>query len=644
MTLAAAVPFVPAAFQFVQRGIPDYLFTGDGATLELRVLHAAHGAQFLGPYSRFFWSHPGPTFFYLALPLYEAFHERGPALNLFMFLVNLVLAIALVLTARRLRGDAFAWLVAALLAIFELVALPFLQTSEWNPVAPILPLVLMSFLTARLALGGTAVLPVFALLASAIVQTHVAYVPEVAALSGVALAASLWRLSATRHLRLTLQRRDWLILASTAGVLIVCWMLPLYESATNRPGNLRQLVAFFTMPHAPEHSWKVVFTTVVEQLGVMPVAFARTLHIPVATSVPAVSGLAVLVEVAVLMGALAAAAVQHDATLGVFAAMTLVEIVAAVASVREIRGEVLSYLVLWVAVPGFMTAATTAAWLTRGAERGRGLAVVAAGALIALTFVRPEPFAPVMRDPDPAAEQLARDVARYIMAEHVDHPIVRIGSSDAWPTAAAVILHLRKQRIMIHVEPAWLFMFGQPFVPDGSPHPVLIVGDRSFDEEARRQPQLTRVAEAGGVSVYFEPAGFLGSHRLEPPILRSASGVERDPHIAVDGVIPADGTAWDSAASVVLTSVSSAIVVGVPRHEVAGLFVSVDGNDLYTVRCLGGPDRTWSLGARHAQEAAVGMRTWMMFDATLSECDAVEVKPASGDGLYSIGEIGFLRR
>jgi hypothetical protein len=132
LIIGAVAPFVPAAAEFLRRGVPDYLFTGDAATLELRTLHAAHGAQLLGPYSRFHWNHPGPMFFYLALPVYEAFHEHGPALNLFMLLVNAIVAVGIVLVARRLRGDPFAWLVAALLAILELVAMPFVQTGEWT--------------------------------------------------------------------------------------------------------------------------------------------------------------------------------------------------------------------------------------------------------------------------------------------------------------------------------------------------------------------------------------------------------------------------------------------------------------------------------------------------------------------------------
>src|SRR5437660_7329778 len=55
LRMAALVPFIPEAWQFFQRGVPDLLFTGDGAALELGTLHAARGVQFLGPYSRFGW-------------------------------------------------------------------------------------------------------------------------------------------------------------------------------------------------------------------------------------------------------------------------------------------------------------------------------------------------------------------------------------------------------------------------------------------------------------------------------------------------------------------------------------------------------------------------------------------------------------
>src|ERR1700704_6557105 len=161
LCVAALVPFVPEVWQFIQRGVPDLLLTGDGAALELGTLRAARGVQLLGPYSRFGWSHPGPAYFYLALPFYESFGQRGPALNVFALVVDGAAAVAIVLTARRLRGGLFALAVAALLAVYSLVGLPFLLANEWNPILPILPLALLTFLAAHLAGGHTRVLPAF---------------------------------------------------------------------------------------------------------------------------------------------------------------------------------------------------------------------------------------------------------------------------------------------------------------------------------------------------------------------------------------------------------------------------------------------------------------------------------------------------
>jgi hypothetical protein len=204
LVAAAMLPFMPGAWEFVERGVPDVLFTGDGAALELRVLHAARGVQLLGPYSQFGWSHPGPAFFYLALPIYEVFGERGPALNLFAFAANCAVAVALVLTVRRRYGFPIALSVAALLAVYTLVGAPFLPANEWNPILPILPLALLSFLAVRIALGETALLPVAAFLASAVVQTHVAYGGPVAALAAVAFIAVQTRNSDLRRGRVAL--------------------------------------------------------------------------------------------------------------------------------------------------------------------------------------------------------------------------------------------------------------------------------------------------------------------------------------------------------------------------------------------------------------------------------------------------------
>jgi hypothetical protein len=501
---AAVVPFVPAAAEFARRGVPDYLYTGDAATLELRTLYAAHARQLLGPYSPFQWSHPGPAFFYLALPVYELFHQRGPALNLFMLLVNAIAAIAIVLLARRLRGDSFAWLVAALLAVVELVAMPFLQTAEWNPVAPIFPLILLSFLAAALACGAIAVLPAFAFVASAIVQTYIGYWPEVAALCGVVAAVGVWRLASRGEVRFQPQPKDWRIAATTAAVVAFAWSLPLYESATRRPGNLRLLLDFFSAPHPAEHSWAVVFTTVCDGFSVVPAGIAQSWRIAFAPPGPMVADAIALGELALVAGALAAAWRRGDRALGAFAAIALAEMAAAVVAIRTTRGNLLPNLVLWLAVPGLMAVVTGMAWLARPQGRMRTVTVAAGVFALVLALLAPVPRDPVFHDRAIAIEQLARDVEEAVAAHHVVRPVVRVASDHVWPTAAAIVLHLYKRQVPFFVDRTWGFMFGSRLAEDGQPHPSLLIGDGAFADRASEQPTLIPLAHSSDVFVFLD--------------------------------------------------------------------------------------------------------------------------------------------
>ena len=493
LCMAALVPFIPAAWQFLQRGVPDLLFTGDGAALELGTLHAARGVQLLGPYSRFGWSHPGPAYFYLALPIYEAFGQRGPALNLFAVAANAAAAIAIVLAARSLRGAPFALAVAALLAVYELVGMPFLLANEWNPIIPILPLVLLCFLAVQLALGRTTVLPGFAFVASVIVQTHVAYGPDV-----VALSAGAWY--ARRRLARDV-RVETSIRLATAAVLAVCWILPSYEAITDHPGNLQQLVAFFAPRHLSEHPWGVAVTTVFDQLSVLPIALARTMHVTIPPSWPVVLALAV----ALVWGVL-----RRDAGLAGLAATVLVQIGVAILTVRAIRGDIEFYLVAWISCLGFLSAVVMAAWLvpmlqrSLGATRARAAVVLGSAVLLALAVSGPVPRGPVFRAPDLDAEGLARAVEAYLGSTSGRQPTIRIATDDSWPTAVAVVLYLYKHGIPISVETPWIPVVGKPFTAPAGQHPGLLFGNRAFDGNARTRGELTFVAAAGDVYVYYE--------------------------------------------------------------------------------------------------------------------------------------------
>jgi 4-amino-4-deoxy-L-arabinose transferase-like glycosyltransferase len=199
---AAVAPWIPDILAFIREGVPDPVYAGDAAALEFGVFHALHGDQLLGPYSRFGWSHPGPAMFYLAAPFYAAFGQHSAALRLFAFVVNMVSALAIVHSVRLLNGRLAGLIAAAFIAVFTTVARPFLPTNVWNPILPMLPLALTFCLAARIARGEARLLPIFAVLASAAVQTHVAYGP---AILGLWVSAMILR-------RGTVSRTRWLTL------------------------------------------------------------------------------------------------------------------------------------------------------------------------------------------------------------------------------------------------------------------------------------------------------------------------------------------------------------------------------------------------------------------------------------------------
>jgi hypothetical protein len=496
---AALAAFVPASLQFLRQGLPNAVFTGDGAALELGTLHASRGAQFVGPYSRFGWSHPGPMFFYLAAPLYAASGFKGPALNLFALVANAAVAVALVLAARQLRGPAFAFVVAALLAVYVLVSVPHLPTNEWNPVFPILPLALLSFTAVRLGLGHLAWLPPFVFVASLVVQTHIAFVPEVAAIAAVAVLG-MRRLGLRPQIADSHRRRT---LVLTAAVALLCWTLPLYEAATEQGGNLWRLLAFWEPKHMAQQSWTLACTSVFNGMAAMPLAIARALRLPDWPSgTPAVSMIAAGQLIALAAGFVAARRRRDDA-LTLLTAVVLAQIGAAVLAVRAIRGEVHDYLVIWTSVLGFLALAAIAASLVPLLQRAvRGplatAAVIAASLLlIAAAIAEPVPRGPVFRASDPVAERLAREVEAYVRASHSQHPLVRIASRDTWPTAAGVVVHLWKRGIPVAVENDWLFMMGRPLAPRGREDLMFAFADR---EDARTGLEL--IAAAGGVYVY----------------------------------------------------------------------------------------------------------------------------------------------
>ncbi len=528
LILAVLIVFAPAILQFVGRGVPENLFTGDAAVLELRTLQASHGRQLLGPYSRFLWSHPGPAFFYLALPIYEAFHRHGPALNLFALLVNLAASVGLALGAWRLRGLGFALVAVTLLAVYVGVAAPFQLSAEWNPMTPILPLGFLSFLAARIGLGVLAGLPLAAFVASAMVQTHVGFAPVVFTLAVMATILNLraWSTTARRPTRLgadgaraPIGRRYAVgIATATAAVLLAMWILPLVENATRAPGNLQQLWTFFTAPHRPDRSWPMAVAVVSSELVRIVLAVPGTFGIHLVPSAGAVLALA-LAELGGVVAVLVVAVIREDEPTIALASIALAEIADAVAAVHAIRGEMHPYLVCWVSVIGLVAATVLAGGLLAlrrwafsrwaaparlGPDLALALTIFAGVAIFGLGVRAEARGVDVFGPADQDAERFAEEIRSYLVAHGVDRPCLTIASHDVWPTAAAVVLYLEKRRVPIVVERDWLFMMGDQLEARSPPAHRLLLGEGEYCPAARGRPELHWISTVAGACAFVD--------------------------------------------------------------------------------------------------------------------------------------------
>jgi len=515
-------PFVPAFVGFLRAGIPDLLFSGDAAALELGTLHAAKSVQYLGPYSRYGWNHPGPLFFYLAMPLYESLGQRGPALNLFALISNLVASIALVFTALRLRGPALALSLAGLLAVFDLIGAPYLLTDEWNPIWPMLWFALFTLLAARLSVRSVrlqpdplrlqpdpvplqpdpvrTILPAMAFVGSLIVQTHVGYALEVLAIAAFAVV---------RGGVLRRARDAKGSLATAAAILVVCWSLPLLEALTTSPGNLQRLATFFvpTPRHLAQQPWPIAFATVAGQLATAPWALFEAITQrdlpPPGTSIAALLAVA---EVLAVSFALHRARRRGDDALRRLCEIVLIQVIAAVISVRGIRGEVAFYLVAWSAVIGLVALAVTMTAVIAEADRSRRGSMViptlAALAVTGLALLAPIARAPAFTPPDPEADAITLAVADFVRGHPEDVPVVSMVSNDRWPFAVSAVLHLHKRGIPLWVDRDWLHLVGWQFAAPPGPHGRLLFGDDAFAARARESGWVP-VATGPDVSVFY---------------------------------------------------------------------------------------------------------------------------------------------
>lgn len=502
---------------------------GDGAVVELMVRRAARFEQYLGPYSRFGWSHPGPAWFYALAPFESLFGTRG--LFLGSWALNMAAAACTVWAVRRRAGEWAARWAVVVLAVAMLCVPSFDLWNPWNPSALALPIVTMAVLTAATWQGSRLSFAGAVLAGSFLVQTHVGMVPLVAATMCVAVAGLVGGrapANAVAHDRgpssPRWRRALWWTAAFAAVVLV--WIPPVSEQALSEgdTGNVSRLAAFAADPvgrtaaDSGHPTAQQAFVAVTRQIGSFPLG--RDLWPGESLNRAPLDAGRLVAAVAWLL--LAAAVITFGWGRNRFAvalaAWTVVMYPVAFLSAMNISGPVFQYLLWWTAalpVPAVIgagalvaTTATESARARRTADgpdpiARRAATAVVCVALLAATAVPlvsltsavratdPQPFAP-----EPAGDQTA-DILEARYAGFLPDGVLVVPWAKAHPIGSSLVIALDRRGIAASVPVEELYQFGERSRPTRDERIAVVIADPGDDPRGAIGPTAEQIARVG---------------------------------------------------------------------------------------------------------------------------------------------------
>lgn len=277
------IPFLVVIVRLLLASDHNITLNSDLALLDLHTRDALRWQQLLGPFDRFGWSHPGPTYYYLLTIPYRVLGSGPKALFVGAALINALAAAATVWVVRRRGGPVHALWAAACLGVLAFQLSPGgvanttqsegplgIVLSPWNPCIVVFPLVLFVVLCAAAPNRSPLSLVGALLVGSFVVQTNIStaviviVVFAVAAVATVVLGVHRRRVEGAagglgvesagavgeigRRWWAPVHRRGvaWGIVGTAA--LAAMWVPPLIQQVQDQPGNLTAIYRFFTTP------------------------------------------------------------------------------------------------------------------------------------------------------------------------------------------------------------------------------------------------------------------------------------------------------------------------------------------------------------------------------------------------------------
>jgi len=574
---ALATPFVLFFAALAYRALVlDWQPVQDFALFELRIgdVGTSH-RPVVGPYSRFGWSHPGPLLFYVLAVPHLLFGGRPESMLAGAALVNGLAIVGVLMVAARRGGP---WMVvgAGLICAVLMRALGAdLLMSPWNPWITIVPTVLVLVLAWSIARRDWPVLPLVIVVASFLVQTHVAY----GLIVGATIASALTFALVVKPPKTSRPSRRVLLISTV--VLALVWAPVLVDqiagshnttaivrhfakAQSDQPG-LATALGVAAAEMTPNGPWVTGPEQVVPFSGVTPTEPIRVVAVPLA-------GLVIGLVVALKRR-------DHDGVALIVVAGA--GLVASVVSIARISGQVWPYLVrftwavaavVWLAVaraivPALVSLvrngyradradrAAGARTTTRPAALGRAASMAPAGLAAMAVLVLAIGMQPLDAQPPDPGESAAvaamvtavesatvGKVDGVVLVRPADTDIL-FPAPDSRGAAAGLVAHLRANGVDARVVAEdWRFdggnagaqLFGEWRLDDGGPvaGTITIVDARKID---------SYVPAAGSVELYRvdNPAEVAEMRQIEADLVRAfteAGHPEAIPVIADEGV------------------------------------------------------------------------------------------------------------
>ena len=470
MGLAVSPVIMPASR--IIAGMRSASPASDFALLELSTGEALRGTQLLGPYSRFGWRHPGPAYFYVQAPLYAASGASSASLPVAVLLFNWAALLCVVVCLRRWVDQAAVPIFAlALFLVYGLYLGSGFLYNIWNPAVTILPLGLFLIVCAGLACGSAMALPIVVVLGSFLIQTHVGYLPCVAA--GAVTSGALWLRRSRRSGDVATSQRLPVMLA--IATLAALWTLPLVEQLTRDPGNMSLILRFFS-GDSDGHTLGEALAIVTREIA-WPWSYVLFGSLPWYAPYPPLEGWRHAVSGAFALGQIGLLAfwsvrLRARSFLGALACVCLVCTMVAVLATTRVSGEIRPYVTAWISMVGLLGSLAAIGPLLAYRSlalpigRDQGALILAIGLAIPVALVG----RPLVVD---SQFQPARSLSEAVKAEllesgvHRPHVEIETGSPELVYGASAVLLQVHKAGVQFSVDRVWLNFFGERWQASG---------------------------------------------------------------------------------------------------------------------------------------------------------------------------------